>query len=176
MKKLFSKYNYIFTIAILIFSFTLTSCGYKYNKSYRLAKDGLIYAGESHELFTGTIIDTNSVIVKFAVVNGIKNGRFETYYLNGKVEKIGNIINNKNEGEWKYFYNTGKLESKGNFINDLPNGRWVSYYENGNLKSTGVYANGKMIGLWSFYDIKGKIINHISYKNGFFKDQVFNEV
>lgn len=175
MKRISIKYKLVFSMTAILLLSVLNSCGYKYNKSYRLAKDGLIYAGASHELFTGTIVDTNNVIIKISVVNGVKNGKFETFYLNGQIEKSGNIFNNKNEGEWKYYYKNGQIESEGNFHNDQPDGRWDSYYDNGQLQSTGNYAGGKMIGLWSFYDKKGRLINHVVYKNGFFKELIFNK-
>jgi antitoxin component YwqK of YwqJK toxin-antitoxin module len=178
MKNIFLVLNYILVFFITLLTFTLISTIHNFNnkQGYRFANDGLIYAGKSHELYTGIIIDTNNVIVTFAVVKGIKNGKFETFYLDGQLEGTGSIINNKNEGEWKYYYKSGQIECKGYFFNDLPGGRWEYYYENGKLKSAGEYAQGKMIGLWSFYDKKGKLINHVSYKNGFFFNQMFNEV
>jgi len=177
MKKFILVLNYCLLFLIVLLIFTLFSLNnIHYNKGYRLAKDGLIYAGNSQKLYTGIVIDTNSVIVTFDVVKGVKNGKFETFYLDGKLEGSGHVVNNKSEGEWDYFYNNGQLACKGHFINDLPDGRWETYYENGKLRSSGILYNGKMTGLWGFYDVKGNLINYAFYKNGFFFDKAFNGV
>ena len=177
MKKLYLVLNYVLVFVIVLLSFELrTALNNLHSKQgYRFANNGLIYAGRSHELYTGIIIDTSNYIATFAVVNGVRNGKFEAYYLDGHFESSGSIVNNKSEGEWRFFYKNGLLECKGYYFNDLPSGYWEMFYENGKLKSSGEFARGKMIGLWSFYDKEGNLINHISFKNGFFKDQIFNE-
>ncbi len=167
--KIFSlnKKHKLSLLLFFILSLTLISCSNNTDrKNFRLGHDGLIYYANSHDLFTGTIVDTNLVIIKFTVINGIKYGTFSTHYLNGRLEKSGVIINNKNEGIWEYYYKNGQLESKGNFTNDSPNGPWESYYKNGNISSAGNYVNGKMQGIWSFYDIDGELINQFYYRNG----------
>ena len=177
MKKFILVLNYcLLFLIVLLISNLISINNIKYYKGYRLAKDGLIYVGNSHQLYTGIIIDTSSVIVTFDVVKGVKNGKFETFYLDGKLEGSGHVANNKNEGEWDYFYQNGQIACKGNFKNNFPDGRWETYFENGKLRSSGILQSGKMTGLWKFYDEKGRLINYIFYKNGFFLDKAFNGV
>ena len=155
-----------FTSLLLISFFTLLSCGHKNQKVYPIAKNGLIYNSTTHKLFTGKIIDTSFVIIEFDVLNGVKNGRFTTYFLNGKTEKTGLIINNKNEGEWKYYYPSGKIKTIGNFNKDVPFGQWEFFYNNGNLKFSGSYMGGQKTGVWSYYNLNGKLINRLLYRRG----------
>lgn len=145
----------------------------KDNRDYSYSNDGLIYKKGTKELYTGKIIDTADVIIKFDVVKGKKHGEFKTLYANGIVEKVGFMKNNNNEGEWKYFYPNGKIESIGYFKNNKPDGLWKSYYPDGKLKSIGNYKDGMEDGYWKNYDERGKITEYFYYKNGLFIDLTF---
>lgn len=134
------------------------------NQKLYFSPKGLIYDTGRDELFSGTVKDTIDVIIEYQVVAGIMHGSFKTYYLNGQIEKEGNIINNKNEGEWKYYFDNGQLETKGNFKENLPHGQWSSYYNNGVPKIIGNYKNGKQWGIWKYYDNTGELINIIYYR------------
>ena len=139
-------------------------------QKFSMGPNGLIYKAGTNELYSGMIIDTVNVIIKFQVVNGIKNGSFKTYFFTGQIEKEGYIENDKNEGEWKYYYQSGQLEAIGSFKENLPNDKWVSYYNNGNTKAIGIYKNGKQYGAWKYYDRKGELINIIYYIDGKISD------
>lgn len=166
MKKLLTAF-----VFILSFSFILTSCGnYNSKYDYRWGNDGLIYNINNDKLFTGNVRDTSNVIIEFQVVNGKKNGLFESYYLDGQIEKSGFILNDNNEGLWEYYYPNGQLESEGNFDNNLPEGKWISYYSNGNKKCEGSYKQGKQDKVWIYYDGEGNVINMIIYEDGKFVD------
>lgn len=166
MNKLLTASFLIATLSILF-----TSCGkYTAKYSFRWGKDGLIYNSNNDKLFTGTVLDTADVIIKFQVVNGKKNGSFKTFYLNGQVEKSGLVINNENEGKWKYYYPNGQIESEGNFEDNMPEGKWISYYENGDKKCEGMYKDGKQEGIWTYYDDHGEIISMVVYRDGEFLD------
>jgi antitoxin component YwqK of YwqJK toxin-antitoxin module len=163
------------TIAVFFvlatFSFLLTSCGrYTSKYGYRWGDDGLIYNSNNDKLFTGTVLDTADVIIKFQVVNGRKNGVFTTYYLDGQIEKSGYVVNNENIGDWKYYYPEGQLESEGSFESNVPEGKWISYYPNGNKKCEGIYKNGKQQGIWIYYNKTGKIIYNVIFQDGEFID------
>jgi antitoxin component YwqK of YwqJK toxin-antitoxin module len=83
--------------------------------------DGLIIKENSDdEPFDGKIIDTlANKIISYDVKNGLKNGEFTIFFLDGKKEISGKIFNNKNEGKWYYYYPSGKLETEGYFKNDI---------------------------------------------------------
>ncbi|HSR18789.1 MAG TPA: hypothetical protein VLM39_11925 [Ignavibacteriaceae bacterium] len=136
------------------------------HRDYMFSSDGLIYKYGTNELYTGLVVDTADVIITFEVVNGIKEGEFITFYLNGKVEKYGLISNDRNEGEWQYFYPNGKIESIGTFHKNRPEGLWTSYYQDGKIKTEGSYRNGKQNGIWNFYDSYGELINSLIFQEG----------
>lgn len=158
-------------------SILLTSCSSKKSKfDFRFGSNGLFYNYNNNQLYTGTVIDTAGVVIKFEVVNGEKNGAFKTYYLNGQIEKSGHILNNKNVGVWKYYFPNGQLESKGKFENNLAEGKWISYYSNGSKNCEGNYKNGKQEDEWFYYNEEGKLINILLFKDGKFIDYLFRTI
>jgi len=136
------------------------------NLKISLGSDGLIYIAGTDQLYSGIFKDTTNVIIEFTVINGIKNGSFKTYFLNGRLEKEGLIKNNKNVGEWKYYFENGQLETIGNYYENIPYGQWKSFYNNGNIKTVGTYRFGKQQGAWEYYNLDGNLINIIYFDNG----------
>jgi antitoxin component YwqK of YwqJK toxin-antitoxin module len=110
-------------------------------------------------------------------VRNIRNGRYTSYYVNGKVESRGYFENNQTTGIWEFFYESGNLKMRGVLKNGTNSGnweffyengqksmegvmngrtregKWNYYYENGSLKETGTYVAGKRQGIWkAFYE------------------------
>jgi len=166
MKRLLTAFLLSITLSL-----ALTSCGrYTSKYGYRWGEDGLIYYAHNDKLYTGTVLDTADVIIKFQVVNGRKNGYFTSYYLDGQIEKSGFVINDENVGVWKYYYSGGQLESEGSFDDNIPEGKWISYYPNGSKKCEGDYKKGKQQGNWLYYNEKGETIYRAIFSDGEFVD------
>jgi antitoxin component YwqK of YwqJK toxin-antitoxin module len=72
-------------------------------------------------------------------LDGIKQGYWEDYYLNGVLSYKGSFINGKKDGVWEEYWRNGKLYSKGLYGNDLMNGMWEYYDINGNLLKKELY-------------------------------------
>ncbi len=118
--------------------------------------DSIIYKPGTKEPFNGIWSDSlNGMKIKFDVVNGKKNGKFETFYPNGNPQMSGYLKNNRNEGEWKYYYEDGTVESYGNFVNDKPEGKWYWFYPDSTLRETGYYHMGEKDSIWKSYDEAG---------------------
>ncbi|MGV8946365.1 MAG: toxin-antitoxin system YwqK family antitoxin [Lutibacter sp.] len=47
--------------------------------------------------------------------NGLKDGIWNTYYENGKLETVGNYTAGEKNGEWKVYFDTGQLAAVGNY-------------------------------------------------------------
>jgi|GEM_PF-609072 len=132
----------------------------------KISHDSIIYSKDRSVPFTGKMQDTldNKLIVRFSVVNGIKQGEFALLTLDGNFAVQGFMNANKNNGNWKYYYANGQIECAGEFDNDEPTGRWLWYYQNGVMKCEGIYINGKPEGRWTKFNDDGSpslIINYI---------------
>ncbi|MBI3509958.1 MAG: TonB family protein [Bacteroidetes bacterium] len=87
-----------------------------------------------------------------------KRGKVTLYYDNNKTVKAkGKVKNHKKEGEWNFYDKDGKLESTKTFRSGVENGMCTEYYQDQNIFSAGRYVDGKLEGLWTTYYESGKI-------------------
>lgn len=148
----------IFALAASLFSCSESPV----KKNQTIAIDSIIYKPGTKEPFTGTWKGQfDSMKIEFDVVNGKKEGKYTSYYPNGKVLMTGQIKNNRNEGEWKYFYDNGNLESSGIFEGDQPSGKWYWYYPDGTLRQTGYFTYGRRDSIWKTYDSVGSLTDSV---------------
>jgi antitoxin component YwqK of YwqJK toxin-antitoxin module len=149
---------------IIIGLFIISSCSDSPKSTYIYSHSNIIYSQATDEPFTGRIIDTvANRIIKYDVKNGLKDGEFVIYFLNGKKEICGKVKENKNEGKWSYYYPDGKLESQGYFKNDKPTNKWIWYYSNGEKKEEGNFLEGKREGIWKTYRENGTLKSSVYF-------------
>lgn len=119
--------------------------------------------------------------------NREKNGNWQWFSENGKIEKSCNYKNGKYNGEWKSYHENGQLKKIGNYLNgewadgdaDRPQsisspfnydqgkiGEWKCYYPNGNLRWINIFINDQKNGQWKYYGENGKLNQIILYKDG----------
>jgi antitoxin component YwqK of YwqJK toxin-antitoxin module len=171
---------FLISLSVLYLSVSLTSCTKKEKNDFQqplVQRDGLLYKDSTSTVpFTGRnksrVLDK---VIEYEVKDGIKNGEFILYFLNGKIEMKGKIINDKNEGEWKYYLPDGTLQTVGYFVNDFPDSTWTWYYQNGKIFEVGNFKNGVRNGEWKTFDENGTLRVRRIFENGAIKDStVFN--
>ena len=99
-------------------------------------------------------------------MEGRKQGYWEQYFNNGKLESKGTYKNDNEEGMWEWYYENGELGSVGLCINDKRNGIWRFYRENGKLDVKGSYEDDKKNGLWEFYHPNGGLKSKKLFDDG----------
>lgn len=107
----------------------------------------------------------NKKEVRYYQVNkdGSKTCIRETwYYMEGMKHLDGPIVNGKRNGKFETYYKSGKIMSRGEFVDGIREGKAVVYYENGNIHYEGNYENGKEVGIWKFYREDGKLLEEIN--------------
>jgi uncharacterized protein len=115
----------------------------------------------------------------------ILTGSFVSYYLNGRVNTVGQYDNNLAAGVWRYYYENGNIKMEGSMQKNFPYGSWKYYYENGRVSQEGMIDKDKKEGDWVYYyengrvKSRGKFINNLkeglwnySYEDGELKAQV----
>ncbi|MDH5598977.1 MAG: membrane-binding protein, partial [Cyclobacteriaceae bacterium] len=132
-------------------------------------------------------------------ISKILEGKYLSYYLNGKIESSGQFNKNEAIGVWEFYFETGSLKMKMEVLEDNTGawkyyyengnksmegllkdgkrvGKWRHYYENGNLKSEGNFLNNKMEGPWHFYSEDGNLKGDIVYSGnkGSYKEYYAN--
>jgi|WetSurMetagenome_2_1015567.scaffolds.fasta_scaffold85843_1 antitoxin component YwqK of YwqJK toxin-antitoxin module len=104
------------------------------------------------------------------------NGKFQTFYVNGKKKAegvyqrgkqigtwiswfedgtygTGSFLDRKYDGLWTFWYQNGKKLKQGNYVNGKEEGKWTSWYSNGYKKEEGEFINGERNGLWKEWGI-----------------------
>ena len=159
MNKLKKTFILVAGLSLIITQLLFISCNKnEVPESSLELRDTLIYKKGEANPFTGhEKARIQDKIIEYDVVNGIKQGDFKLYFLNGNLQIEGRMENNRNVGEWKYYYESGGIESKGEFENDKPKGEWTWYYPSGEIKEKGNYFEGKRIGRWQQFDEAGNI-------------------
>lgn len=131
-------------------------------------------------VITKNVWDING---KQLVVNG--NGSYQSFSPNGQVLLSGEIKNGLKLGKWTTFFENGKRKEEGNFKNenyemlnawDLNEkqtvkdgfGVYRSYYPNAtSVFETGEIKNGLKNGIWkTFYESNGNTFQELQYANG----------
>lgn len=153
---------------IILFLFFIIACNQQRSDQHIARRsDGFIYKGDKTELYTGKVIDTLlNLISEYDVVDGMQDGEYTIYSMEGTILMHGHVVKNKLNGEWRYYYFDGQLELIGNFKDDVLHGRSIWYYPNGGIKSTGTYLNGLATGYWYTYDSEGRLLFMVLYDKG----------
>jgi hypothetical protein len=58
--------------------------------------------------------------------NGLREGRWITYYQSGSIKDVVNYKQNRMNGEYRNFDYKGNLETQGNFIENKKEGTWIT--------------------------------------------------
>ncbi|MDC1024531.1 toxin-antitoxin system YwqK family antitoxin [Flavobacteriales bacterium] len=130
--------------------------------------DNLIYF--KNQLYSGFITmekfndGTPKKIMEYK--NGIQEGGFKEYWLNGKIKIDSNIKNKKIHGKNKEYFQNGNLQLEGNFNNGKENGLWKGYYEDGQKKIEEEYKNGINHGVYKKYHRNGELCQEVKFENG----------
>jgi uncharacterized protein len=93
------------------------------------------------------------------------NGKFQSYYKNGKKKAEGEYLNGKEIGTWEIWYEDGTYGS-GSLLNDKPEGLWAFWYQNGKKWKLGTFKDGKEEGKWTFWYPNGFKKEEGEYQNG----------
>ncbi|MDC0379018.1 hypothetical protein OAM79_00830 [Litorivicinus sp.] len=82
----------------------------------------------------------------------------------GQIDGIekGLIRNGKKEGRWTTFFSDGRALSKAHFKNGILNGHFESYQSNGDVRAIGNYKDGKRSGDWVTYQSSGEVWQTLS--------------
>ncbi len=84
--------------------------------------------------------------------NGLRNGPFEEFFVDGKVRCRGTYVNDKYSGQISYFDREGRPTGSTCYRDGIKDGPNVSYFESGEIASVLNYTNGDLVGSRSYYE------------------------
>lgn len=94
------------------------------------------------------------------------SGYFIDYYLNGKKQGEGNLLNGKLKGKRTLYDLNGQISDIVYYENGVPNGTEERFYKDGTLMQKGEFENGKEIGIWEMYHPNGQLKQRSNFVNG----------
>lgn len=77
--------------------------------------------------------------------NGLKDGKFEQYFLNGQIKVAGSYRNGNLSGPYKSYFPDGMLLNEGQYYDGLADGVWKYYTNKGELKRKEWLRKGELI-------------------------------
>lgn len=84
------------------------------------------------------------------------------FYKEGMKHLDGPIVNGKRNGIFNSYYKSGNILSTGEFKEGRREGKATTFYEDGKVKYEGFYNKGKECGIWKFYDTEGNLYNEVN--------------
>ena len=100
------------------------------------------------------IVERDTIYIK-KFSNEIVSGKVFGMWGDMKVP-LGVIKDGKKEGKWISWYKNGKKESEGTFKDGKKDGKWTDWYENGQKKEEETYKDGVKDGLFTDWYENGK--------------------
>lgn len=72
---------------------------------------------------------------------------------------IGNIRDSEGlkQGFWRSYYLNGNLQSEGHYVDDKRHGLWKSWHTNGKQWDEAYYVDNKIDGAWKGWDSDGRL-------------------
>lgn len=90
------------------------------------------------------------------ILNGVRHGKLNKYYANGKLMSERNYVNNKVHGPSISYHPNGNKSLEIVYINGSDAGKETSYYENGKIRLVRNYNNDELQGLQKVISPVGK--------------------
>ena len=128
-----------------------------YNQSKSVVSEGKVV----NKLYEGQwkYYHENSKVIM--TLENFKKGKLEgirsVFYPNAKIAEETNYINGIKNGFYKKYTVDGIILEESNYIKGQFDGKAIYREPNGNVASQGIYVNGKKKGIWQFYE-NGKLV------------------
>ena len=91
-------------------------------------------------------------------LDGLHNGKFSSFYDNGKLKQKGSYLNGEKVGSWLSWSENGLLISKTGFDNHgNRDGKWTVWNNKGDHYAVVLYESGKRISNWKIVTKNGQI-------------------
>ena len=108
--------------------------------------ENIYFAKNSKTPFSGSAFSfsklTRKKILEFQIIDGMKNGTYEEWYINGKKKEKGFWKHGNNEGLCSFWFENGQPKKEGVYKNTKGIGPWTYWCPNGNIEREGYRNSG----------------------------------
>lgn len=107
-----------------------------------------------------------SSLRKFTIVNGKFDGKYESWYDNGKPQIYTTYKDGEREGEFKRWYENGQLESHSFYKDGKLHGEYKKWHTNGQPHIDCTYKESKLHGEYKQWFDNGQLWENCFYEDG----------
>ena len=125
-----------------------------------LNKNGKIFVKNTGTPFTGMVTFQKD---REFYKNGIPEGKWLSFYSNGRIKSIENWRNGELNGKYVLYSQDGHKTFQTYYLKGKDHGLFKLYHENGRPHIVGNFNNGRAIGIWNYYNQNGKLIGKREY-------------
>jgi antitoxin component YwqK of YwqJK toxin-antitoxin module len=132
-------------------------------------RGGVLYAPNKEKPFSGSVFDlydNGQKKLNGRYRNGIKNGKWTWWNMDGGIDRAGSYKNGLMNGLWQFYYSNGNLKGKGLYkegnetghryegiLLHGQHGKWTYWDEDGQKSAEGIFKDGD--GLWTYWEENG---------------------
>jgi antitoxin component YwqK of YwqJK toxin-antitoxin module len=147
-------------LAFLLSTQFLLGNYFKIDYSKIINKNGKIFIKNSKKPFTGMVsFQKDREFYK----NGVPEGKWLSFYKNGKIKSIENWKNGELNGKYILYNDAGFKTFQTYYFRGKDHGLFRLYHENGKPHIIGKFNEGKAIGIWNYYNQNGKLVGKRDY-------------
>ena len=127
--------------------------------------ESIIFADDQR--FSGLVYENyESRKLRYEVIDGKKNGRYESYYENGQLKRKTTFKNDKYHGQYSEYYENGQLAIETSFDQGRYDGQVLMYFEDGTMQAKGMRLDGEFHGIQESYYTNGRLKSSQEYQFG----------
>ncbi len=110
--------------------------------------------------------NTPQLMMSYNMQDGKKEGAFEKYYFDGKIEYRATYKNDLLEGKELMYDRDGGVVYEANYKNGKKEGAYITYHSKNMVKEQGSYKNDLWDGDWKYFDERGVLVGEASFSEG----------
>ena len=107
--------------------------------------------------------EKGEVVYKGYFKEGKPEGKWTTFFPDGKPRWEGTKVNGLNHGKYAMWYENGRKKLEGTFMQGEKHGQEISWHLNGMKWHQRNFYHGKPVGLWKSWDASGILLNEINH-------------
>ena len=100
--------------------------------------------------------------------NGLKQGKWEVKFDDGKTKYIGIFKDGVEQGLFKFYYNSGEIKATKEFFHKGKAAATHIFYKNGNIRASGLYVNKLKDSTWNYYNNDSILVLSEQFQSGDF--------
>ncbi|MBN2349722.1 MAG: hypothetical protein JXJ22_12820 [Bacteroidales bacterium] len=142
-----------------------------YYENGSLMAEGNYYQSKKDSIWKYFSYYTGSLTSTERFEKGIKQGKSQQFYPNGRLFEEIYWVNDKKHGDWIQYFENGKNKMLAKYTDGQLSGEFIVFNVAGKVQISGFYKENVMHGIWTYFDEQGNPEAKINYVFGIPENQ-----